>query len=173
MNKAKTVIIVWSVLLVQVLAGTEAQARFYPDARVSLKGLPGVFLVVEDITPQAERDGLTRRLIRGDVAARLGRAGVKLLSRAQWVRTPGRPMLSVIVAAYKSKFGFYGVYLSVRLRQVTLLQRDPAVATATATWSSDFLVVVRSGQLSNIRRKLTELIDHFIQAYWAVNPRRQ
>jgi hypothetical protein len=151
----------------------QARARFYPDPKVSLAGLPGVFVVVEDVAPQAARDGLTRAIIRRDVLTRLRAAGVPLLTRAKWLKTPGWPMLSVVVSAYKSRHGVYAAYLGVRLRQVVSLKRLPDVDLAGTTWKAEFVAVARPNHLSAVRRYLGVLIDRFIRAWRAANRQRR
>ena len=46
---------------------------------LSLRGLPGIGVIVEDFGPEAERDGLSRRRLQGDVEAKLRAAGIKVL----------------------------------------------------------------------------------------------
>ncbi len=155
------------ILVVLTWPASESRARFHPDQKASLTGLPGVFVVVEDVAPEAARDGLTTALVRQDVLTRLRAAGVPLLTRAVWLKTPGWPRLSVVVAAYKSRLGVYAVYLSVRLRQVVALKRFPAVEMAATTWSDEFVAVARPKHLSAVRRYLGVLIDRFIRAWRA------
>jgi hypothetical protein len=61
------------------VSATFAQAR--NPVIGSLRGLQGVEVMVEDVDPEAERDGLTRNQLQVIVESELRKAGIKLLTR--------------------------------------------------------------------------------------------
>ena len=61
--------------------------------RATLQGLKGVHVVVEDLDPDVERDGLTQKQFRTDVELRLRKGGIRVLTREQRRTTPGHPYL--------------------------------------------------------------------------------
>jgi len=65
--------------------------------RATLRGLQGVDVIVENLTPEVERAGLTRQQLQTDVELRLRKAGIPLLTSAERVKVPGKPFLGVHV----------------------------------------------------------------------------
>jgi len=63
-------------LTVPPVLASPARADDTPEERITLKGIKAVKVVVRDLHPDAEADGLTAGQLRGDVQARLRKAGV-------------------------------------------------------------------------------------------------
>ena len=55
-------------------------------SRPTLRGLNSVFVLVEEVDPEIERDGLTASQIKTDVELKLRLAGIKVFSRAEAVK---------------------------------------------------------------------------------------
>ena len=106
-----------------VLIGTVVAAKT-PEQRQAdtLRALPGVYFVVENVSPSGVADGLTTDQIRGDIEFQLRRAGIHIMSEAEWSRTPGRPFLYVRVSLAKSG-PRYAYHLEVQLLQRVKLER--------------------------------------------------
>ncbi len=83
-------------LLGTMAAGARAQSG--EKERMSLAGLRGVYVVVSDIKEEVQRAGLRKEDVLTDVELRLRRAGVPVLSRAEWANDPAAPMLYVDAA---------------------------------------------------------------------------
>ena len=69
----------------------------------SLRGLTGVGVVVEELTPDAKRGGLVEEQLRLDVEWRLRKAGIPVLSGASLRGVSGAPYLSISLAALQGK----------------------------------------------------------------------
>jgi hypothetical protein len=104
--------------------------------RETLRGLQGVGVLVEDIRPETEHDGLTRDQVRIDVELRLRQSGIRVLSREERAATPGAPYLYVNINTYKRPMTeIYSYDISVELNQAVLLTRDPSIwAIGATTW---------------------------------------
>src|SRR5208282_415483 len=63
----------------------------------ALVGLKGVYVYVDKMDPQTERLGLTQDQIKTDVELRLRKAGVRILTKEEWLETSERPYLWVNV----------------------------------------------------------------------------
>src|SRR5665213_1189596 len=68
--------------------------------RASLKGLTGVFVLVEDLNPAEEQAGLKTADIQADAVQQLQAAGIPLLSKEQDIQAPGMPTLYINAVSY-------------------------------------------------------------------------
>src|SRR5262249_26285995 len=76
--------------------------------RATLRGLRVVEVVVEDIPKDAEADGRTTQQIQTDVELRLRKAGIRVLSKTESLKTPGDPALYIGVSTFKdTDLSFY------------------------------------------------------------------
>lgn len=151
---------------------TGAVAAKTPEQRQAdtLRALPGVYFIVENVSPAGEADGLTTGQIRRDIEFQLRRAGIHIMSEAEWSRTPGRPFLYVRVSLAKSG-PRYAYHLEVQLLQRVKLERYLELAPVQVpTWAApEEIGVIDEGQLQEVRRYLADQVARFISAYLAVN----
>jgi hypothetical protein len=145
-------------------------------ARSTLRGLPGVYVAVEALDPDVQQDGLTKATLQADAELRLRMAGIKVLSREEWAKTQGGPVCYIDVSIVKDvgltdvlDFDLYAFEVSVELHQDVALLRDMAVKVLSPTWSASYVGFTNT--LPRIRAKVTELVERFINAYQAVNPK--
>ena len=87
---------VWSVAVGDTDQGVP-EARFLVEDRDTLRGLDGVFVLVEEIEPEIERYGLTKQALQTDTELQLRQYGIKVLSRVERLAAPGSPYLYVNV----------------------------------------------------------------------------
>lgn len=164
-----------SVIMVgMLLCGSQREAAASDDevARATLRGLPGVNVLVEALTAEAERNGLTRAQIQTDVELRLRKAGIRVLSETERDETPGRPFLYVTVNARKARSTpLYAFSIHVALAQRVLLERDPQISSLAETWSISSTGIVGESHLRELTRsEIADRVDAFLNAYLAVNP---
>lgn len=145
-------------------------------ARSTLRGLPGVYVAVEALDPDVHQDGLTKATLQADAELRLRMAGIRVLSREEWAKTRGGPVCYIDVSIVKDvgltdvlDFDLYAFEVSVQLQQDVTLVRDMAVMVLSPTWSASYVGFTNT--LPRIRTKVTELVERFINAYQAVNPK--
>ncbi|MGH2359408.1 MAG: hypothetical protein ACRDGM_02550 [bacterium] len=140
--------------------------------RETLRGLQGVYVLVEHLEPTIERDGLRRDQIRTDVELRLRQAGIPVPTEEERLRTPGTPYLYIRVASH-SDSGLHAFHIAVELRQAVLLERNPAkFVGARTTWEFIGAVgTVGSSKVRKLREVIADAVDEFINAYLTVNPR--
>jgi len=143
--------------------------------RNTLKGLKGVYVVVEDIS-EAEKLGLTltTQQIQTNVELKLRRSGIKVLSEEERSKEPGRPYLYVNVNIYKNAIvsGDYPLIVytaSVQLTQQVYLVRDTKKWCYAATWEMEYVEAVRKSKIRSIRVFVKDIVDEFINDYLAVN----
>ena len=139
------------------------------QTRTSLRGLQGIYVIVEDLKPEVEKDGLTRRQIEMEVMERLKTAGIKSLSEEEWKKEEGWPWLYVYPHIIKKVFVEKEVYIfhvSFELKQKVTLLRDPDKEVFATTWSKS--VLGKSGYINDMEETIGDLTDSFITAYHSV-----
>jgi hypothetical protein len=139
------------------------------DTRPTLRGFPGVHVVVEQLNPQIEKDGLTTNQLQKDTELKLRTAGMKVLSKEEFQKTLGKPYLYVTVNISILRTQITRYIFCIRLefnQEVSLLNSPmtvvPAVTWSTGGWGIDF-------SLENIRDILRKQVEKFANAYLAVN----
>lgn len=141
-------------------------------SRKTLVGLKGVYVLVEQIGDQAQRDGLSRDQVQTDVELRLRQAGVRVLSQEDALTTLGGAYLYIVVHAFKNPGGLYAFNVTVELKQRVTLARDSTITAVAATWSPEpILGTVGPEHLGTVRDAIRDLADQFVNAYLAANPK--
>lgn len=139
-------------------------------ARETLRGLAGVAVTIEDIAPEAERDGLTESQLQADVESRLRQAGIHVLTEDERLHTPGHPTLSVHVGTFKMG-DVYSLCIEVTLKQVVMLKRNPHIESLVETWATRGVGTGGAFQLQGVRKGVIMKVGEFITAYRSVNPK--
>jgi hypothetical protein len=137
--------------------------------RQSLAGLKEMAVVVEQLTPEAVRDGLSQETIKLDVELRLRQAGIVVRDKPT---SPGWAYVYVNVnAMFNERLRVYAVSVRLSLNQLVVLSRNPEVEIPAITWSSGHIVLVGSANLRDVRSPIRDLVDAFINDLLAANPK--
>ena len=139
-------------------------------SRQSFRGLKGVYVFVENLEPQIEKDGLTQNSIKRDVEMMLRKAKIKTLSKGEWFDMTGSPYLYVnpnVLKLTETKEYIYSI--SIALKQNVYPVREPIEILGAATWSVGGIIGI-TPNLDKIRASVKELANKFIQTYLSVNP---
>lgn len=139
--------------------------------RASLKGLQGVFVLIEDLNPPEEQAGLKTADIQADATQQLKAAGIPLLSKEQGIQTPGMPTLYVSVSiASSATTELWPFSIDVNLEQEVTLKRNPDAFVPTAvTWHVGSIGAVDKSNIRSVRERVNEQIAKFVNAYNKVN----
>jgi len=140
----------------------------------SLRGLKAVVVTVKGISPEAERDGVTKDKLRTDVELKLRQAGIRVVAFEEWKKTKedGIGWLDLTVGALKNDSGtFYACDILLKLMQPVLLQRDPLKKTFATTWSTGSVGIYGMMNLQGIRKEVGDKVDEFTNSYLSVNPK--
>lgn len=137
----------------------------------SLKGLAGVYLLAEPLSPDVERAGLTSAQLRADVELRLRSSGIRVLSRKDVLKQPGTPHLYLNVNLVKSESEFWVFDISLEFMQETFLKRNRDGPFRAETWGIGATGYATGGRFVRIREKLRDLTDRFCNDYLAANPK--
>jgi hypothetical protein len=130
----------------------------------SLQGVKALFILVEIVDPEIEKEGITREVIQSDTEQRLHKAGIKVLSKKEWLGKKGGGYLYVNINARKVSHGIYLHGISLELVQKVLLVRNPKREVFAATWSRQLLG--QGGYPDRIRYSVQDMVDLFLH-FWA------
>jgi hypothetical protein len=133
--------------------------------RESLRDLDGVRVAVEEGTAGAAE-------LRKAVEAKLESAGIKVLNSGE--SPTGDPFLRVRVSTTAASGGSIGYLVQLDFAQIVFLRRNPAVTFNRAqTWKAgERMGLIPPARLAQkINQELSEQVDQFITAYFAVNPK--
>jgi len=154
------VVFVWMSLFVSKALGSE---------RENLRGLPGVFVIVEELEPDIQRDGLTDTQLQTDVELRLRKAGIRVLTEKESFNVPGKPYLYVQISSLITKGG-YAFHILIGLNEQAYFTRNNSLVHAYA-WDQAGMGSTSTHDMIYIRQKVGDLVDRFINDYLAVNPK--
>jgi hypothetical protein len=165
-----------AVFLWLLMAGSAAFAVDSATTQETLKGLQGMYVIVEEMQPNiqkyAVKPGLTKEQLQKDIELRLKEIGIKVLSRDEWMKTPGKPVLYVSVNTHEAERFWYAYDIKIELQQIVKMEANPKVNTLAATWSLNMTGITNIGSLNIIKGDVEVLLARFQQAYWAVNRKR-
>ena len=85
----------WAGAMLVTLLGllvTPSWAGDNESTRATLRGLPGMAVLIENLAPEVERAGFTRRQLQTDVELRLRQAGIRVLTEQERLTVVGQPM---------------------------------------------------------------------------------
>lgn len=154
---------VWGVFVVPCSATGAFQ-------RETLRALPGVWVVVEQVGPELAHAGVTQSALQHDTEEKIRAAGLPLLSQEECWRTPGMPWLYLTVAVSKATDTIYAATIAVSLYQEVQLLRPPALKTFGVTWDAGVHVgTVTTEELASVRQRVGALVDQFVADYQAGN----
>jgi hypothetical protein len=121
-------------------------------------------VVVENLKPDVERDGLNASTLQTDVELKLRQAGIRVEETTAY--------LYVRVTTLKRE-AMYAYSMTANLSQHVVLVRDPAISANAVTWNAlGGIGMVGSARLSVIRDYVRDVVDEFVNAYLAANPKR-
>jgi hypothetical protein len=138
-------------------------------ATQSLRGIQGVYISVDDLDHEVEKDGLSSQQLRMETAEQVQKAGIRVFSREEWFNTIGAPSLSInlhVLKLEETKEYIYSIHIG--LKQDVYLVREPIPASGATTWSLGTVTGI-TYDLEKIRTSLRDRIAHFITDFFSVN----
>jgi hypothetical protein len=142
-------------------------------SRDSLRGISGLGVVVEDISPDASADGLSQDAIRTAVERILRSKGVQVLTNnVERTRSGSAPYLYINVNTLKEELGLYAYAVTVDLKQVVGLLSIKGKQAWGATWSASVVGMAREENLGQVIADGVEpLVKDFANDFLSANPR--
>lgn len=150
-----------------VTSGAYGQVR--QEEMENLRGLGQVYVVVERLKPEIERDGLYASTLQTDAEMTLKMAGMSILEPDESDQPPKAPSLILQVNALKSAEGYiYDTRVSLR-EPVFVLRTRMQMEGTTIRFRGRFGCTLH---LSDIREEARDALDIFIKAWQEANPKR-
>lgn len=169
MKKARCWIVLVCMILFSMKLHSFAVAQDYEAPLKTLDGLKGVYVSIEPLDPDIKGAGLTENQLKMDVERKLRTAGVKVLTKQEWSKAPGRPAFWVRLGSARLGTNHF-FYIIVGLIQDVNLSRAPSFQTSAPTWYISSGIGTTGGELGELcRRTVKEMTDIFINQYLSVN----
>jgi hypothetical protein len=159
------------ILLITAGAATAADSDLQ---RETLRGLKGVQVLVEGLSPELKDANLDATMVQNDVELKLRQAGIGVLTKTESSATPGMPTLCIRAEAWRPLTGDYVYHVTVELQQMARLEREPKImVNGAGTWSSRGTIGTSGMAMlpTSIRDTVADKVDEFIKAYLSVNPK--
>lgn len=137
--------------------------------RESLRDLPGVAVIVEEVPPDAQADGLSQELIRGAAERSLQSRGTRILTPAEQATTPSKPSLYVRVSTYRIQPSQYVYVVTVALKQSVALAHRPQRKMFASTWEQGVIGTPGTNSLRDATKVVEDLVASFANDFQAVN----
>lgn len=135
--------------------------------RGSLQGINAISVEIESLSDGAKLLGLSKDDIRTDVELKLRLAGIRVVTEKEVIGLPGMPSLYVMATVTESG---KAVSINVQLVQNVHLERNGQLAVGATTWDVGAVGVNLTAQ--DIRDKIKDLVDTFVNAWLSVNPKK-
>lgn len=159
-------LVIWSL----VACATPAVAQTQNDDIKSLRGLPGVGVLVLGLPDRSTTDPsiVTTGEIQTDVEAQLGQAGIRVLSRAELATIPSRPYIEINFGLVRTPADIYFYIVQVTMRQSAVLTSGQGVSVRTfedaaAEWTE------AADRGRRLRAAVKEEVSRFINAWGIAN----
>jgi hypothetical protein len=161
----------WLALAIAVALPIGARADNEAQRR-TLSGLRAVHVHLDLRGEDLAKFDLTEIELQPAVESRLSAAGVVLLDVEGSRREPGVPWLFVEATVVKSPDAKeYAWAMRVQLQQRACLQRNAAVCESATTWEKFRVGSVGRRRVDTLRQDVLDLVDQFVTAYGAANPK--
>ena len=162
-------------LLLTLTIGS-ASAIDSEQTRKTLVGLQGVYVLVEELQPNiqkyASKFDLDKASLQKNAESQLREAGIRVLGREEWLKTPGRPVLYINVNTHEQEKYWFAYNVEVELQQVAAMEANPAIKSLVGTWTVNIAGMVNIGTVNALRDRVKNLMDIFIKAYLSANPKK-
>jgi len=155
------------VVMAAVVVAVPPVAAQQDIERENLAEIREVNVVVEELSDDAESDGLTRRALLTAAEEQLEARGVPLGN------SPLAADLYINVATHLGSTGLYAYYARVSVQQLATIEGNQLRARVD-TWDMASLGAVGQANLPQVEQVVVQLVDLFCDDYFEVNdpPRR-
>ena len=166
MNSYHRIALIWVVVMVFTLVKCDFVV-LAQDEHATLRGLQGVCVIVEQLNPEIEQDGLAREQLQTDIEQKFRIARIKVFSPEEVLQVKGGPTFYLHVNVLKLRSGCYVYNISTKFIERVFPERA-SYLIAAVTWEKPELLGFNC-ELSHIRASAKKMVDRFINAYSSVN----
>lgn len=161
-----------AVALAGVLWAAVAGAQtFVPSGRDTLRGLPGVEVIVEQLQPELEAVGLTTPSVRAVVVQRLAAARIPVYATQVANTSDAKPYVYVhLNAAGVPGAAGYAVAVQVQVRQTLQSLVTGFRIVDAVTWDAHTVVHATGAMLPAATAAVQQFVEQFVVDWAAVHP---
>ena len=154
-----------------VFAAAAAQAQqFMPTGRDTLRGLPGVEVLVEPLAPEIAGDGLTAPAIQANVERVLRSSGIPIYATQAENPSPAKAYLYVNLSGFAVPRQGHVLYVQVHLRQTLRSVVTGSNIVNAMSWDQQTVLLVPSGRsMRSVHAEVESLVDRFVQDWQRVH----
>lgn len=128
--------------------------------RARLKGINDVYIVIEKVSDSARRVGINEDNIKTAVEIKIRRSGINVKEKGSIV------MFYINVGVSVPISGLYAVSVSVGVKDMVSLVRDPQIKFQTTIWDKGAFGIAGEQRVKEgIKESVEELVDEFILDY--------
>ncbi|MGD0916539.1 MAG: hypothetical protein ABSB22_08775 [Thermodesulfobacteriota bacterium] len=169
----KKQLVVMAVSLLILVSKSPTFAIDSKSNRATLRGLEGVAVLVEQLSPEVEKEGLVKNRLQTEAELKLRMAGIKVLTKEECLKMPGEPYLyiNINVNIARTESDIYPYSIDVLLIQKVSLVRDPQQTTYAVTWSTGGVGSIGKPILSQLQNSVEDMLDVFVKAFLSENPK--
>jgi hypothetical protein len=166
-------LMIWMVFTLSLSLASLALSINGKSNRATLRDLKGVGVLVENLPPEVEKEGLNRDQLQKTIESKLRKAGIKVFSKEEAFQTPGEPHLyvNINVNIAKTESDIYPYSIDLLLIQRVSLLRNPNLTTYAVTWSTGGVGSIGKTIVGELGESVEGMVDVFIKAYLEENPK--
>ena len=168
MRGLRTTVLVRALALAFLTVTASAQ-MFVPTGRDTLRGLPGVEVLVESLPPELERVGLTTVGLRTELEQRLKAGGVLVFANQKENPSPAKPYLYVHLNPIELPGQLQAVAVQVHVRQTLQSLVTNSQIVNAMTWDVHTVIAMRPSEVSVLKETVLEMVDRFVADWRSVH----
>jgi len=159
------------VCVLMLMCSTVFAQTTNPDIE-TLRGIKGFVVIVEEISPVIEKQGLSRTALQNIVESEFQTSGITVLTKEEGLKEPGNPYVYLQIAS-SSDYEYCAFTVNFELHQNVTLTRNAAIETIGACTLRKSRTRFSSVNFAPfyIKGSASELARQFIEDYYSVNPR--
>ena len=157
-------------LLIFLLFAVDARAQlFITTGRDTLRGLPGVEVLVEELPSELLQPELTTAAVRMAVEQRLRAGGVTVYATQAANPSAAKGYVYVHLSAVAVPGQLHAVSIQVHLRQTVQSVVTGSNVVNAMTWEHHTVAVATDAQRAELRDLVLEMVDQFVADWRAVH----
>jgi hypothetical protein len=127
-----------------------------------MRGIQGFRVSVDGLNAELEVEGLRREEVLQEIAAKIEKAGIKIIPDEEWRKIPRKAGLNVAIQAMKLEKQNYQYTITI---EVTIREADNSASGSEkikTIWST---YEMGKGDVSDIRKNINGIMDFFLKAH--------
>lgn len=160
---------VMALLLLPQFAAPASAQLFIATGRDTLRGLPGVEVLVEDVPPELPQSELTLTAVRAAVEQRLRDAGIPVYPTQAANASAAKAYVYVHLTAVPLPGRSHAVSIELHLRQTVQSIATGSNIVNAMTWEHHTLAIATDAEGKALRDLILEMVDDFVADWRAVH----